>query len=643
MQAREGDSTKRPGAVTSRRANQSERVALAFVLTLAALLRLWHLSQNGFGNTYYAAAVRSISLNGHNALFGAYDPAGFLSVDKPPLILWIQALAVKALGYSPVALHLPQALAGVASVAVLWRLVRGAFGPAAGLVAALALALTPISVAVDRSNILDSWLVLFLLLAAGAFLTATRTGRLNPLLAGALLLGLGFNVKMLAAFVLVPSLYAVYLLGVAIPWRRRLLHLTAATGLMLAVSLSWVLLMDATLPERRPYVGGSQSNRALELAFGYNGTARIVGGQGQIQGTDPIAADAATVSATPMFGGAPGPRRLLEPGLAGQALWLLPLALAGLIGGALTRTWRLPLAPKAQQTVLWSGWLLSCGIVFSLAHGTFHPYYLALLAPPLAALTGISVTVAAEGVAMEGRRGALLTGLALAALVLTALWQAALGRAWPPLSVVLTLAPLCGTLAASGALLIAHLLRPAGRAWQAVAGGGLIALLVGPALWCAVTIQIPESFAMPLAGPPNQYRMERTQETQDLYRRADPRLIAFLHSHRHGERFLLAVPTAYTASPIIVRTGEPVIAIGGFLGIDPAVSLDSFRQMIQARQLRYVLLVPGEAWEGGGPNAALFDWVQENGKPVDSTLWQSPENASRFYGVLYDCMPDAPP
>jgi 4-amino-4-deoxy-L-arabinose transferase-like glycosyltransferase len=290
--------------------------------------------------------------------------------------------------------------------------------------------------------------------------------------------------------------------------------------------------------------------------------------------------------------------------------------------------------------VAWAGWLLAYGGVFSLARGTFHPYYLALLAPPLAALTGIAVTVATDAVATAGRRGALLTGLTLATLALTAIWQAALGRTWPPLSVVLTLAPLFGALVTSGTLLVAHLLRLAGRAWQAIACAGCAALLVGPALWCAVTVQTPESFAMPLAGPPDRYRREMTEETRDVHRRADPQLLAFLRPHRHGERFLLAVPTAYTASPIILRTGEPVIALGGFLGIDPAVSLDRFRQMIQERQLRYVLLVPGEAWEGGGPNAALFDWVQEHGRPVAPTLWQSPENASRFYGILYDCTPD---
>jgi 4-amino-4-deoxy-L-arabinose transferase-like glycosyltransferase len=623
-----------PGGVPA-----GEFLALGIVLAVAAILRLWGLTANGFGNTYYAAAVRSMSLNGHNAFFGAYDPAGFLSVDKPPLALWVQTLSVGALGYSPFALHLPQAFAGVASVALLWRLVRGAFGTVAAFVAALALALTPVTVAVDRSNNLDAWLVLLLLLASGAFLSATRTGRLPPLLWGAAFVGLAFNVKMLAAYVLLPTLGAVCLLGASGPWRRRFLHLLAAAGLLLVTSFAWAFLVDATPPERRPYVGGSQHNRAIELAFGYNGPGRLVGGPGQIQGQDPDETQPTQIAANPMFGGAPGPRRLLEPALAAQALWLLPVALAGIVGSALLLPWRLPLSPPARQTLLWGGWLLSYGGVFSFARGTFHPYYLALLAPPLAALTGIAVKAAADAVTTPGRRAAAIIGLTLGALTLTAISQATLLRGHPA-AMPLILTALFGALLASAVVLAARLAQSNGVSWRTVATIGAVGLLAAPMAWCVETLRLPESFAMPLAGPPDARRQEMDAETQAVYARADPRLIAFLRDHWRGERFLLATETAYTASPLIIRTGEPVIAVGGFLGIDPAVSLDQFRQMVRQRQLRYVLLVPGEAWEGGGPNSLLFDWVEENGIPADPAKWRRPENASLRFGSLYDMAPN---
>jgi 4-amino-4-deoxy-L-arabinose transferase-like glycosyltransferase len=619
-----------------------EAIALSLILIVAAVLRLWSLAENGFGNTYYAAAVRSMSLSLHNAFFGSFDPAGFLSVDKPPLALWIQTLFVRVVGYGPIALHLPQALVGVASVALLWRLVRAPFGPAAGLTAAFTLALTPISVAVDRSNNLDSWLVVFLLLAAGAFLSSGRTEGRSYHLWGALFVGLGFNVKMLAAFLLLPTLYAVSLLGMTVPWPRRL-GIAAATGVLLAVSLPWMLLVDATPPSHRPFIGGSQTNSALELAFGYNGAARLFGGQGQIQGLRSDNAPADQAGANPMFGGEPGPRRLLEPALAGQALWLLPLALIGIAGAALRFPWRLPLSPQAQQVLLWGGWLLSYAAVFSSARGTFHPYYLSLLAPPLAALIGIAMKVSVDAVKVPGRRAAVLVGLTVGMLMSSVLWQAALLRDHPAMATGLTLTALFGALLASATLLLACLIRPPGTTWQASALVGAAGLLAAPTVWCVETVRQPESFVMPLAGPPDARRQQMARETRIVYERADPRLIAFLRDHRRGERFLLAAETAYTASPLIIRTSEPVIAIGGFLGIDPAVSLDQFRQMVRQRQLRYVLLVSDEAWEGGGPNAAIFQWVQDNGTLVDPTLWRSPGNASLLYGHLYDLSSDRKP
>src|SRR5690348_63568 len=175
------------------------RLGLAGVLVLAAGLRLWGLTQNGFGNEYYAAAVRSMAASAHNFFYAAFDPAGFISVDKPPLALWVQVASVKLLGFQGLAVLLPQVVEGVAAVAILFHLVRRRFGAAAGLLAALLLALTPVSVAIDRSSNLDSALVLVLLLAAWALLRAAETGSLRGLVLALALIGVGFNVKMLAA------------------------------------------------------------------------------------------------------------------------------------------------------------------------------------------------------------------------------------------------------------------------------------------------------------------------------------------------------------------------------------------------------------------------------------------------------------
>src|SRR5215813_7120196 len=213
-------------------------LGLVAVLSTAAVLRLSRLDQNGFGNEYYTAGVRSMSQSWHNFLYNAFDPAGFISVDKPPVALWIQVASVKLFGFHALSVLVPQALEGVAAVVLLYHLVERRFGAAAGLLAALFLALTPVSVAIDRSSNTDSCLVLVLLLAAWAMLRAAEDGSRRYLLVSMALVGLGFNVKMLAAFVLLPALVAVYLLGTPFAWRRRLVDLAAGSVILAAVSLS---------------------------------------------------------------------------------------------------------------------------------------------------------------------------------------------------------------------------------------------------------------------------------------------------------------------------------------------------------------------------------------------------------------------
>jgi hypothetical protein len=244
------------------------RIGLIAILLLAAALRLWRLDQNGFGNEYYAAGVRTMSASWHNFLYHAFDPAGFLSVDKPPGAMWIQVASVKLLGFHGLVILLPQVLEGLAAVWLLYHLVRRRFGGPAGLLAALFLAVTPVSVAVDRSGNTESCLVLLLLLAAWALTKAAEEGRRRSLLLALALVSLAFNVKMLAAFVVLPTFALVYLLGAPGRLRRRLAD-GAIGGLVLAaVSLSWVAAYDLTPPHRRPYAGTTDTNAVRELVVG---------------------------------------------------------------------------------------------------------------------------------------------------------------------------------------------------------------------------------------------------------------------------------------------------------------------------------------------------------------------------------------
>jgi 4-amino-4-deoxy-L-arabinose transferase-like glycosyltransferase len=253
------------------------KLALAAVILLAGLLRFTNLSSLGYVNTYYTATVTSMLASWHNFFFVAAEPGGAVSVDKPPLGFWLQAASAFVFGVNTFGILLPQLLAGMLSVALLYHLVGRRFGPAAGLVAAFALATTPVVVATDRNNTIDSTLLFVLLLAAWAFIRATESGRIKYLLLGAVAVGLGFNIKMLQAFLPLPAFYAAYFLGAPGRWFRKVGKLAAASLVLACVSFSWITIVDLTPATQRPYVGSSGNNSAWSLALGYNGMQRLLG------------------------------------------------------------------------------------------------------------------------------------------------------------------------------------------------------------------------------------------------------------------------------------------------------------------------------------------------------------------------------
>ncbi len=253
------------------------RLTLAAVVVFSGFLNFWNLGRLGYGNTFYAAAVRSRMESWHNFFFNSFDPGGFVTIDKPPLGFWFQVIAAKIFGFNGFSLILPSALAGMLSVLLLYHLVGRVFGPAAGLLAALAMAVTPVAVATNRSNIIDSILVLFMLAAAWAAALAAERSSLRLLLLSGVLAGLAFNVKMLEAYLVVPALGVVYLVGSRHVWWKRLVHLALAVVVLLVVSLSWALAVDLTPPSDRPFVDSTTTNSELDLATGYNGLERLTG------------------------------------------------------------------------------------------------------------------------------------------------------------------------------------------------------------------------------------------------------------------------------------------------------------------------------------------------------------------------------
>ena len=253
-------------------------LVLIAVMALSAILHFINIDHIGDANAYYTAAVKSMLQSWSNFFFVAAEPGGSVTVDKPPLGLWIEATFAYFLGVSGFSVSLPNILAGIFGVPLLYAMVRKYMGELAGLVAALVMALTPVFVATNRNNTMDGMLVFFLLLAAWAFIKATESGKLGWLLLGAFIVGLGFNIKMLQALLPLPAFYALYFFGSKEGWWRKVANLGIATILLLAVSLFWAIAVDLTPADLRPYIGSSRDNTVMGLITGHNGTSRLFGG-----------------------------------------------------------------------------------------------------------------------------------------------------------------------------------------------------------------------------------------------------------------------------------------------------------------------------------------------------------------------------
>jgi 4-amino-4-deoxy-L-arabinose transferase-like glycosyltransferase len=479
------------------------RLALGGILLIAVFMDFYRLGQNGFGS-YYPPAVRSMLDNWHTFFFAAYDPGGFTSLDKPPVGFWFQVLSAKIFGFNAVSILLPQALAGVLSVLLLYYLVRRHFGVVAGLLAALVLALSPVNVVTNRNVTIDSTLALTLLVGAWAVIRAAETGKLRWLLLCALTIGIGFNIKMLEAYLVVPAFGLLYLLAAPTSIRKRVGHLALALILLLVVSFSWALAVDLTPATLRPHVGSTQDNSEIGLAFGYNGLQRLLGLGGaavpanrQPSGSRQPAPINGNAGPAPTGGyvvagngtwNAPGnavpvPFHLFTEPLAGQSGWLLPLALLGMISLVKFRRHRPQSDRTLQALIFWGMWLLTMGIFFSVA-GFIHEYYLTVMAPALAAWCGIGLATMWQDYRRAGWRAWLLP----LALIATAAEQIYIltnypdwGRWMIPLLVVLCLLAV-GVLI--GARLPMRFTRNARvtRLLLPALALGLVALMIGPTL-----------------------------------------------------------------------------------------------------------------------------------------------------------------
>ena len=476
-----------PHAVTGTRRRALPFPELGLLLLVSGLLNLWALDRNGWANTYYSGAVRSMSSSWHNFLYGSFDPSGLMTVDKPPLALWVQALSARLFGFHSLSVLVPQALMGVATVALVYDLTRRMWGRTAGFVAGLVLAVTPIAVAISRHNNPDALLALCCVAALWFVVRALQDGRTRWLVLSGVAVGLGFETKMGAALLVVPAIVAVWLWVAPHGRLAAVRQLLAGGAAMVAVGGAWPLLMALTPASSRPWISGTSDNSIVSLILNYNGLGRLdgqAGGPGG--GTNLGGAGPGGNSIT--FGGATGPLRLLNEGLGGQAGWLLGFALVAIVA--------LAVATRLRRADARTGWLvavagmfLTIAVAFSFAQGIFHPYYVAQLAPFTAVLVG-----AGAGWFLSRHRAAgLFAAAALAAGVATEL------LVLHDLPGQLTWLP--AVLLVAGAVTAVALVAIPGRLRGAVLAAALGLLLLAPATWAVQTLGHATNGTFPAGGP----------------------------------------------------------------------------------------------------------------------------------------------
>jgi 4-amino-4-deoxy-L-arabinose transferase-like glycosyltransferase len=461
------------------RTHAIEACGLIGALSVGAWLRFHALGELGLGNLFYASTVRSMGQSWRHFWFAAYDPAATLTVDKPPLALWIQVAAVRLLNFDAWGLIGPMALAGTVAIALTWGAARRSDSRVAALVAALALAVFPESVATGRDSTMDAMMAALLAGAAWLLIVAVESRRARYLVAWAVVMGLVFNVKFFEGFLVLPAA----VLYLVLRWRREALErwrlLVGAAATLILVSAIWVIAVEVTPAERRPRIMNDQSNSAVGLVLRYNGIERVLPGEVTIFAPIPGASAATNASirdSALAFGvGDAGPARLLT-GSNGPLLGTtVLLALAGIALAA-----RDPRRFVQSPALFWATWALTGIVLFSVSNRAAAQYTEAY-APALAVLVGLA---AAEAARMPGRRGVAVCAVIVLGIAAYARWAV---HDHPPLMHATTIAVVLVALAAALVVLAWSSRHAAG--YRVLAFLALLAIPAAASIW--ITTEAP--------------------------------------------------------------------------------------------------------------------------------------------------------
>lgn len=604
-----------------------------------------------YDNSYYTATVASMLKSWSNFLFGSFDSIGLVMVDKPPVSFWVQAIPSAVLGVSKWSVTLPQAILGTAAIAVLYFAIRPIFGKTAARISTLVLAVIPASVAIDSGNEPDAFLSFTLLIAAFFLIRAVATGKWLWLVLFGLMIGIGFNAKMLVAFVPLPVFLVYYLLASKSPIKHVLLRTTLVLEIIIVVSLSWVSIVAFTPHDSRPYVGSTKDNSIWTLVFEYNGIDRFtsfIGPRPRQNSAQPIGmpppqygqypsnlinqrpVGAGQQFRPPVISDQPPDRGLsglfYNP-LAGQLGWLLPVGIFGLVFVIVSvipdSLYRKPTnigeilrsSPVAAQAFLWGGWLFTAILVFGIANSTTtHPYYLVGVAVPLAATIGIAGSL----IFREFRKGGLLAWAVLLTLVGFVIYQVygahELTGDWVS-GIVISLISLSTVILAIG---LKRRLHDSPLSKGALLLGSCVLLLTPLVVSATSEGKVTGRAAFNPRGnqdgfvPPRDQMAERTERLTEFLIREGTYV---------SSKVTLGGSNARTVSPFIIA-GIPSISIGGFSGNDPLFTRESFIAMANLEGPVYFLMQDQRMLQPGRAPRQDFipDYIRSNWTDVSRSL-----------------------
>ncbi|MCR4944471.1 MAG: glycosyltransferase family 39 protein [Clostridium sp.] len=632
---------------------------IILICIVSFFLNFYAITNYGYGNEYYASAVLSMTKNFKNFFFVSFDPSGMVSVDKPPLGLWIQAISVLIFGYKGWALLLPQALSGTISCLLIYILTKKYFNKTSALISSLIFAITPIVVAVSRNNTIDMQLILVLLIAILFLFKSIEENKLIYLIIAGIFIGLGFNIKMLQAYMVVPAFVLTYLIFTKEKFSKKFINGIIATIIMVTISLSWAIAVQLYPSSNRPYVDSTSNNSVFELIVGHNGIERILGrnngnsnsakNENSEMGSIPYKESkiseeslynapskqdskktARTGSVSDDYIGTASPLRLWIPSIYGQISWLLTMVFASII--SLTKKLKTKASTmKDAAIIFWEIYFFTMFIFFSFA-GFYHRYYLSMMAPSISILCGIGILKMITDFKSKSSWKQFILPVAF---ILTMILEIKNLLLYDDLPAILKPIIFISTFVCIVFMILHYLKKDIFKYKIKIMSITLfISLLTAPFYWALTPVIYVPSLVKPAAGPDIVASETKDTKSGSISLSEDFQLEQYLLKNYKEGSFLVVAKRSNDVARFIIDTGLPSYAYGGFLGSDNSLTLDKLKEYVEEGKITYFLISDQDK-----EASEITDYVKEHATLVDmseySTKYSKVMNNKKSNKELY--------